>query len=139
MGVQYRTPRHDVPPHIVTPLHVRFKGKRGERYHMLPLSETKNPGVNIQQVINLLIEVQRDTNSPQVNWSFFGKEAEDVLFEKINYVIIKRINIIKNDDVRENKMKLKYIAIREEYSINRSFHRGNSTHSQNRNIPELVL
>ena len=67
---------------------------------MLPLSETKNPGVNIQQVINLLIEVQRDTSSPQVNWSFVGKEVENVSFEKINYVIIKRIYIIKNDDVR---------------------------------------
>ena len=67
---------------------------------MLPLSETTKLGINIRKFINLLIEVQRDTSSPQVNWSFVGKEVENVSFEKINYVIIKRIYIIKNDDVR---------------------------------------
>ena len=57
----------------------------------------------------------------------------------MNDVILDRIYIIKNDDVRENKFEFKDNAIREESSINRSFCRGSSNHSQNRNIPGVVI
>ena len=45
----------------------------------------------------------------------------------MNDVIPERIEIIKNYDVRENKFELRDTAIKEEYNINRSFHRGSST------------
>ena len=60
-------------------------------------------------------------------------------FEDVNNVILERIEIIKNYYVIKNKFELTDTAIREEYSINRSFCRGVSTHAQNRNIPELVI
>ena len=57
----------------------------------------------------------------------------------MNDVIINRIEIIKNNDVRENKFELKDTAIREEYIINGSFCMGYSAHAQNRNTPALVI
>ena len=52
-------------------------------------------GVNIGQVINLLIAVQGDKKSPQVPWDFIGKEGENMSFEEMNDVIIEKIEIIK--------------------------------------------
>ena len=60
--LQSGTPHYDVTPHIVIPLCCRFKGERGERCHLLPLSETTDLGVNIEQVVKLLIAMQGDTN-----------------------------------------------------------------------------
>ena len=71
--LQSRTPHHDAHPNVVIPLCGQFKGERGESCQVIPLAETKKLGVNIRQVINLLIAVQYEKNSPQVPWNFFGK------------------------------------------------------------------
>ena len=60
-------------------------------------------------------------------------------FEEMNNFILEKIQIFKNDDVRENKFELKNTAIREEYNIKRSFRRGSSKHAQNRNILQSVI
>ena len=44
--------------------------------------------------------------------------------EEMNEFILKRIEIIKNDDIRENKFDLKDTSIRGKYNINRSLCRG---------------
>ena len=93
------------------PLHGVLMVERGERCHLLPLSETKNLGVNIQQVLNLLIAVQGDTHSPQINWVFVRKEGKNISFGEMNDSILERIQITKNDDVRDNNFELKYTDI----------------------------
>ena len=60
-------------------------------------------------------------------------------FEEMNDVILERIDITKNYYVIEKKIELKYTAIREEYSTNRSLRRGSSTHAQNIIIPKMVI
>ena len=74
---------------------------------MLLLADTTNPGLNIRQVINLLIAVQGEKNSPQVPWAFFGKDGKNMSFEDMKNVIVENIMIIKNDYVREKKIELK--------------------------------
>ena len=103
-GVQSRTPHHCFPPHVVIPLCGRFKSEHSESCHLLPLFETKKLVFNIRQVITLLIAVQGDTNSPQVPWVFVGKEGENIPFKEMNDVILKRVDIIKNDYVREREI-----------------------------------
>ena len=117
--VQSGTPHHDVPPHIVIPLRGIFKGGHGERCHLLPLANITTLVVNIQQVLNLLIAIQCDTNPPKVSWGFVGEEYENISFEEMNDFILEKIEIIKNYDVRDRKFELKYTDIREGFIINR--------------------
>ena len=57
---------------------------------------------------------------------------------EMNDLILDNLEIIKTRDTL-NLLELKDINIRENFSINRSFRRGSSTHAQNSKVPIPVI
>jgi hypothetical protein len=60
-------------------------------------------------------------------------------FSEMNEIILERVEAVQNADSRRNELDLRDLDIREEFSINRSFRRGSSTHAQNAKVPPEVV
>ena len=59
-------------------------------------------------------------------------------FREMNNTVLEIIEEVKDGDTRD-KFELADIAIREDFSINRSFRRGSTAHALNQNIPQAVI
>jgi hypothetical protein len=127
-----------VVPHVIVPLKGRFKGEKGERCHLLPLSNETSSGIKIRSALELLLVVRRSmsVSSP---WAFVNDQGDKLSFADMNEIVLERLEELKEDDAGENELELREVSIREDFSINRSFRRGSSTHAQNQKIPEPVI
>ena len=56
----------------------------------------------------------------------------------MNDIVMDRLEVIKDEDLK-NEFNLEGLEVREEYSINRSFRRGCTTHGRNQQIPKDVV
>ena len=121
-------------PHIVIPLRGRFKGEHGERCHLIPLSNVTHSNLRIRDSIIILKALREGCNiaSP---WTFVNPDGSKITFGQMNEIILDRLEFIK-DSSDYYLPELSTCDVREEYSINRSFRRGSSTHAQNQQIPE---
>ena len=124
----------DAVPHVVVPLRGRFKGEQGERCHLLPLSNVTKSGIQIRETLRLLIHTRNSLGLANP-WAFVNMDGSKMSFGAMNDIILDRLESVKEEDVL-NTLDLKDVDIREEFSINRSFRRGSSTHAQNMKVPE---
>ena len=122
------------PPHIIIPLRGRFKGEQGERCHLLPLANETSSGIEIRKTVELLILIRErlHISSP---WAFVNSDGTRITFGEMNEIILDRLELLKELD-ESDILGIGDIDIREEYSINRSFRRGSSTHAQNVKVSE---
>ena len=125
-------------PHIIIPIKGRFKGEKGERCHLLPLANVTRSGVCIREVIKLLIVTRREMNV-QSPWAFVNRDGSKMKFSEMNEIVLERLEALQSANLRCNKLDLREHDIREEFSINRSFRRGSSTHAQNARVPPEVV
>jgi hypothetical protein len=137
----YREPRKSSRkpiPHVIIPVKGRFKGEKGERCHLLPLASVTASGICVREVIKLLIVTRREmrVHSP---WAFVNSDGSKMKFSEMNEIILERVEAVQNADSRRNELDLRDLDIREEFSINRSFRRGSSTHAQNAKVPPEVV
>jgi hypothetical protein len=127
-----------IPGHVIVPLKGRFKGESGERCHLLPLANVSANGINIRGTLKLLIKIRREMNT-QSPWAFVSKDGNRLSFASMNEIIMDKLEIIQIKDEGRNELGLKELNIREDFSINRSFRRGSSTHAQNMKVPANVI
>lgn len=126
------------PPHVMIPIKGRFKGGQGERCHLLPLANVSNSGVKIRNCVKLLITARLEMNK-QNPWAFVDKDGTKMEFSEMNYMILEKLEELKEKDGVEDKLGLKDLNVREDFSINRSFRRGSATEAQNRGIAESTI
>ena len=127
-------------PHVILPIKGRFKGEKGERCHLLPLSNRSNSGIPIRPILELLVKVRQEMKLKEKNpWAFVNETGQKMGFGEMNEIILERLELLQEDDDILNTLNLKEIDVRESYSINRSFRRGSATHAQNQKIPEPVI
>jgi hypothetical protein len=130
--------RHKQTPHVVVAIKGRFKGETGERCHLLALASKTKSGVNIRAYVELLIGV-REEMKVSCPWGFVNKHGSKMSFQEMNDIVMECLEMIKDEDEESNVLGLKDLQIREDFSVNRSFRRGSSTHATNSNVPEPVI
>ena len=124
-------------PHVVIPLRGRFKGETGERCHLIPLASVTASNIKVRDSVGILIKLrqQQNHNNP---WAFIDSNGSKMTFATMNEIILERLEDVKDND-HSNCLGLRDLDIQEEFSINRSFRRGSSTHAQNMKIKEPVI
>jgi hypothetical protein len=127
-----------VTPHVVIPIKGRFKGEKGERCHLLPLANVTKSGINIRGCLKLMIAA-RNNMRYSGPWAFINRDGKKMEFSEMNNIILEKLESIQARSERTNQLGLNDVNIREEYSINRSFRRGSSTHAQNCKVPSSVI
>ena len=125
-------------PHVIIPLRGRFKGEKGERGYLIPMTNTTKTGIPIRGVVELFVKARQQRGNVRCNWAFINKEGERMSFREMNEIVLERIEEIKEKD-EEDKFELKEVNIREEYSINRSFRRGSTAHALNQGVSQPVI
>jgi hypothetical protein len=124
-------------PHIVIPLKGRFKQEKGEKCHLIPLANITKSGIPIRKCVELLVKSRQeigrlvDLNSDS---AFNSRSGDKITFTEMNTIILDCLEAVQEEDKEDNKLGLKGIDIREDYSINRSFKRGSATHAQNQGL-----
>ena len=68
-----------------------------------------------------------------------NRDGNKMKFSEMNEIVLERLEALQSADLRRNKLDLRDHDIREEFSINRSFRRGSSTHAQNARVPPEVV
>ena len=126
-------------PHVILPIKGRFKGERGERCHLIPVANETKSGIKVRAAVELLLAARREMIGVTSPWAFVSHCGKKLTFDEMNEIVLGRLEAVKIDDEERNVLGLGSIVIREEFSINRSFRRGSSTHAQNQNIPEPVI
>ena len=132
-------PKHKVIPHVILPLRGRFKGEKGELCHLMPLANVSKSGLPIRASIELLVATRMEMKDADKQWAFCDNEGAKLVFSDMNDIILEQLDKLKEDDLDGSMYDLTDVDVFEEFSINRSFRRGSSTHAQNQKIPELVI
>jgi hypothetical protein len=130
-------------PHIVVPLQGRFKQEKGEKCHLLVLAARSDSGIPIRSSIELFVQSREGLEDlPLVNNSIFAfceKDGSKMGFKTMNEIILGSIDRIRSDDGDKNELGIKDTDLNEDYSINRSFRRGSTTHAQNQSVSKHVI
>jgi hypothetical protein len=128
-------------PHIVIPLKGRFKQEKGEKCHLVPLVNVTKSGIPIRASVELLIKSRQSLNGINLdNESAFNSgTGQKIGFTEMNTIVLDCLELVKEEDNKENKLGLENADIREEFSINRSFKRGSSTHAQNQGLSAHII
>lgn len=124
---------------MIIPLKGRFKGEKGERCHLLPLANVTKTGIEIRSAVELMVAVRREMNQVTCPWAFVTSSGSKMSFAQMNEIVLERLELLKESDKETNYLGLEKFNIREDFSINRSFRRGSSTHAQNQKVPEPVI
>jgi len=114
-------------PHVIIPLLGRFKGERGEKYHLLPLSASTKSGLNPRKWVDRVAcgymhfhlsrgPVWRKHGISRANIS----DWEGPVLDRIKEIQNRYPHIISPD-----------IDVYDEYGLSRSFRRGSNTHVRN--------
>ena len=125
-------------PRVILPLQGRFKGERGERCHLIPFANETRSGLKPRAMIEMFVLARKEMGNIECNWAFVNQAGEKLEFGKMNDIILERLEIIKEGD-QDDSLGLKELDIREDFSINRSFRRGSTTHAQNRNLDQDTI
>lgn len=136
---QGKATRPDRVGHVIIPLKGRFKGEKGERCHLLPLANVTKTGIEIRSAVELMVAVRREMNQVTCPWAFVTSSGSKMSFAQMNEIVLERLELLKESDKETNYLGLEKFNIREDFSINRSFRRGSSTHAQNQKVPEPVI
>lgn len=128
----------DAIPHIVIPLRGRFKGEKGERCHLIPMTNVTTTHIPIRAIVELFVMARKERINVNCNWGFINKFGSRIEFREMNNIVLEIIEEIKDKD-EEDKFELKDTTIREDFSINRSFRRGSTAHALNQKIPQPVV
>jgi len=119
--------REDDIPHVIIPLLGRFKGERGEKYHLLPLSAITKSGLNprrwVDRVANGYIHFQISRGPV---WRKSGSSRASII--DWEGPVLDRIKEIQN---RYPHIVSPDLDIYDEYGLSRSFRRGSNTHVRN--------
>jgi hypothetical protein len=121
-------------PHIVVPLQRRFKQEKGEKCHLLVLAAKLASGIPIRSSIELFVKSRQGLDLPMLNTSPFAfceRDGSKMAFKTMNEIILASIERIRSNDGYKNKLGIQDTDLSEDYSINRSFRRGSTTHAQN--------
>ena len=125
-------------PHIVIPLRGRFKGEQGERCHLVPMANETATGIPIRAIVEAFMAARKERSRNACNWGFIDEAGNKLSFRAMNDIVMDRLEVIKDEDLK-NEFNLEGLEVREEYSINRSFRRGCTTHGRNQQIPKDVV
>ena len=125
-------------PHIVIPLRGRFKGEQGERCYLVPMANETATGIPIRAIVETFIAARQERSGNAGNWGFIDIGGNKLSFRAMNDIVLERIEVIKDNDLK-NCFNLESVEVREEFSINRSFRRGCTTHGRNQQIPKDVV
>jgi hypothetical protein len=128
-------------PHIVIPLKGRFKQEKGEKCHLVPLANITKTGIPIRKCVELLVKSRKEFQNIKFDdeSAFNSKSGEKLRFTEMNSLILDCLELVQISDEKENKLGLKDIEIREDFSINRSFKRGSATHAQNQGLSAHII
>ena len=72
------------------------------------------------------------------SWFFVHPSNRKLQFSEMNEIILEKLEIVKIKDIN-NKLGLNDFDVKEDFSINRSFRRGSTTHTQNSKIPNHII
>ena len=132
--------KHEKKGFIIVPTKGRFKGEKGERCHLLALSNISHSGIAIRSAMELLIAARNEMTRCSTSWLFVNQQGTKMSFGDMNDIVLDQLELVKELDAKKDRLKLQeFEELREEFSINRSFRRGSSTHAQNRKIPVPVI
>jgi len=114
-------------PHVIVPLLGRFKGERGEKYHLLPLVAITKSGLEPRKWIDRIAKLYNELGYVRgpVWRSSAGHRARISDWEG---PVLDRIKDIQN---RRPDLIDSNLDIYDEYGLSRSFRRGSNTHVRN--------
>ena len=125
-------------PHIIIPITGRLKGEQGERSHLLVLANVSKSKIGIRSSVKLMLTI-RSLHNINSLWLFTDLKGNKVSFEDMNDIILDKLELLKYETRLDNRLNLKDINVREDFSINRSFRRGSSTSAQIEQIPTDII
>ena len=129
-----------LPPHVIIPLRGRFKGETGERCHLFPMTNCTKSNLKIRDTLKLFLNMRKGIHQPRItpSWAFVNSHNQKMSFEHMNNLVLDCLELVSQED-HDDELDLHKHDIREDYSINRSFRRGSTSHAQNQGIPEDVI
>ena len=133
------TPRSKDLPHVIIPLRGRFKGEKGELCHLIALANQSKSGLPIRFAAELLIATCKEMKADKIQWAFSDENGNKLEFHVMNEIVLDQLEKLKEEDKLNQNYDLSEVDTYEEFSINRSFRRGSSTHAQNQNILEHII
>ena len=70
--------------------------------------------------MNSFISARKEMGQIPCNWAFVNNKGSKMSFGEMNDIVLERLEIVKEED-KNDKLGLKELEIREDFSINRSF------------------
>ena len=84
------------------------------------------------------VKLRKERENAACNWAFITEAGTKLSFREMNEIVLDVIEMVKDGD-EDDKLELREIAIREDFSINRSFRRGSTAHALNQMVPQSVV
>ena len=128
----------DAIPHVVIPLRGRFKGEKGERCHLIPMANVTSTKIPIRAVVEMFVESRKQQTNSGCNWAFINEDGNKMAFREMNDIVLEVLEEVRDKD-KDDKLQLREVNIREDFSINRSFRRGSTAHALNQGVPQPVV
>ena len=81
-----------------------FKGEKGERCHLLALSNISHSGIAIRSAMELLIAARNEMTRCSTSWLFVNQQGTKMSFGDMNDIVLDQLELVKElDEIKINQ------------------------------------